>query len=448
MQIITFWDYLLLPLYLIFIYRLAGKFRDRHYPPGHPWRQPFMTGLNLKIFGALFISLLYQYYYHYGDTLQYFMQGQVLNSAFNYSPAKWLNLVLHTVDWYERDYILFTSQMPYYFDPSTSTVLTASALVSTLTFNTFLPASILFAALAYTGMWAMYRTFSEQYPGLSKQLALAVLYVPSTFIWGSGIFKDTMCMFALGWLTYGVFRLLVKRDFSLSTIVITVLSFYLIAIVKIYILVAFIPALVFWVLFLYSHRIRSSAGRFFTKFVLIGAMALALPVATSKFSKELGKYSLEKVAETAEVTRTYLEKVSEADAGSGYSLGEIDPSPLGMIKKFPQAVNVTLFRPYLWESRKVIQLLNAFEATLFLLVTLKLLLLIGPIKVWRAISSDPNIQFCLIFTLIFGFAVGISTYNFGSLSRYRIPCLPLYAIALVLINYKYRPTDSSIFSFK
>jgi hypothetical protein len=96
----------------------------------------------------------------------------------------------------------------------------------------------------------------------------------------------------------------------------------------------------------------------------------------------------------------------------------------------------------------VIQFLSAIEASMFLLITLKLLLLIGPARVWRAISSDPNIQFCLTFTMIFAFAVGISTYNFGSLSRYRIPCLPLYAIALVLINYKFRPADSSLFSFK
>jgi len=53
--------------------------------------------------------------------------------------------------------------------------------------------------------------------------------------------------------------------------------------------------------------------------------------------------------------------------------------------------------------------------------------------------NDPTIQFCLIFSVIFAFAVGISSYNFGALSRYKIPCLPFYAVALVLIHYKNAP---------
>ena len=43
------------------------------------------------------------------------------------------------------------------------------------------------------------------------------------------------------------------------------------------------------------------------------------------------------------------------------------------------------------------------------------------------ISKDPNLVFCLVFSIIFAFAVGISSYNFGALSRYKIPCLPFYA---------------------
>ena len=81
-------------------------------------------------------------------------------------------------------------------------------------------------------------------------------------------------------------------------------------------------------------------------------------------------------------------------------------------------------------------LFNALEAFLFLFFTLKLLVTLGPGKIWIAINRDPNIQFCLIFTVVFAFAVGISSANFGTLSRYRIPCLPLYGLALVLIYYQ------------
>jgi hypothetical protein len=117
---------------------------------------------------------------------------------------------------------------------------------------------------------------------------------------------------------------------------------------------------------------------------------------------------------------------------------------IGMLSKFPLAVNVTLFRPYIWEAKKIIVFLSSLEAILFLFVTLKVLFLIGPVKVWKTINKDPTIQFCLIFSLIFAFAVGISSYNFGALSRYKIPCLPFYALALILIYYKNVPSQKKL----
>jgi hypothetical protein len=45
----------------------------------------------------------------------------------------------------------------------------------------------------------------------------------------------------------------------------------------------------------------------------------------------------------------------------------------------------------------------------------------------------PNVLFCLAFALVFAFAVGVSTFNFGTLSRYKIPIMPYYMLALGMI---------------
>jgi len=70
--------------------------------------------------------------------------------------------------------------------------------------------------------------------------------------------------------------------------------------------------------------------------------------------------------------------------------------------------------------------------------------MVGPLKAWKTINKDPTIQFCLIFSLVFAFAVGISSFNFGALSRYKIPCLPFYALALILIYYKNFPPQKKL----
>jgi hypothetical protein len=52
-----------------------------------------------------------------------------------------------------------------------------------------------------------------------------------------------------------------------------------------------------------------------------------------------------------------------------------------------------------------------------------------------AALKNPTVLFCLVFSITFAFAVGISTFNFGTLARYKIPMMPFYALAIVYILY-------------
>ncbi|MEZ5016883.1 MAG: hypothetical protein R2800_07510 [Flavipsychrobacter sp.] len=439
-------DYLLLPFYLVIIFFIASKIRDAYYPPGHQWRPYFMPGLIAKILGGLFIGFIYQYYYGGGDTSKYFEHASTINSSFGESPIMWFKLTFRLADWYDGPYMKYINQMEWYEAPTEYMVATITALIATLTFSTYLPTSVLLASLAYTGIWALFRTFATKYPQYTLYIAIAVLFIPSTIMWGSGIFKDTICMFALGWLTYGVFRLLINRDFRISIILLTVFAFYLIANIKVYILIAFLPAIVFWILSTYSHYIKNPFARFFTKIGVIIICIGGFLFFASAFASTLGRYSLDKVAKTSYLVGNYISEQA-GDAGSAYDIGEFSPTPAGMLSRFPAAVNVSLFRPYLWETRKPIQFINAIEATILLLLTIKVLFSVGLGRVWKSIATDPTIQFCLIFTLIFAFAVGLSSGTFGTLSRYRIPCLPFYTMMLVLIYYKNKPIESDFFAF-
>lgn len=445
-QFITLLDYLLLPFYFVMIFLVARKVRDGFYPEGHPWRPYFMPGLMAKMIGAIMIGLIYQYYYGGGDTQLYFHHSKVINSAFEESPGKWFNLLFRLVPPYEGRYLEYILNMEWYESPKEYTVAQIVAILNIFTFNTYLPTSILLAALSYTGIWALFRTFATKYPAYVYYIAIAVLFIPSTIMWGSGIFKDTICMFGLGWMTYGAFRLLINRDFRPRVIFMTIFAFYLVATIKVYILIAFLPAIAFWILFTYSHRIANPITRFMTKMIVIAVCLGGFVTVSSVFQQELGVYSLDRIGQTSQMFNEYISSQS-GDMGSAYDIGEIGTSPAAMLKVFPAAVNVTLFRPYLWESRKVIQLINAIEATAFFLLTIKVFFSVGFRRSWKIISADPTIQFCLIFTLIFAFAVGLSSGTFGTLSRYRIPCLPFYMLSLILIYYKDNPIERRLFAF-
>ena len=440
---ISILDFVLLPFVLAVVYAIAYKFRNSRYSRKHPWRKYFIPALTVKIFGAVFIGLIYAYYYGGGDTFNYFEQAKVINSSFDESFLKWFNLLFHLPSRYDNNYYTYISQLFWYSDPASYSVCSITAFFAIFTYNTYLPTAVLFAFVSFTGIWALFRTFASLYPHLTRPIAIAILFIPSVFVWGSGIFKDTICLFGLGWLTYGIFRFFVQRDFGFGNIVLSVLSFILIAKIKLYILIGFVPALLMWILFSYTKKIKNTASRLLVKIIFIAILIGGSIFFMQSFSSELGKYSLENVVQTSNVTRGWI-YYSSGDEGSAYNLGNFDPTLIGMLSKFPLAVNVTLFRPYLWEAKKVIMAFSAIEAFLFLFLTLKILFTIKLAKIWKTVGGDPTIQFCLVFSFIFAFAVGISSYNFGSLSRYKIPCMPFYALALVLIYYKNAPAGKKL----
>ncbi len=440
-------DYVLLPFYLAIIYFLAYRNRNAAYPKNHPWRKYYISALSLKVFGAIFVALVYQYYYGGGDTSEYFRHANVINSSADESIAKWFALITRTARWDDPEYFTYTSQMQWYGDPASYLVASITAFVNIFTFNSYLPTSVVLAYISFSGVWALFRTFANTYPKLIRPIAIAVLYIPSTYVWGSGIFKDTICIFGLGWLTYGTFRILVQRDFSFKNLALAILSLTLLAIVKMYILLGFIPALIMWIFFSYSQKIKKRAARLLVKFIFLGVSMGIFAFFLQQFGSDMGKYSLDKIAETSAVTRGWIGLVSEMEQGAAYDLGEFSPTLGGMLTKLPTAINVTLFRPYPWEAGKLIVMLSSIEAFIFMALTLKILFWVGLKKTWKTISSDPTIQFCLIFSLVFAFAVGISSYNFGALSRYKIPCLPFYALSLILIWYKNKPLNKKIFPF-
>jgi hypothetical protein len=398
-----------------------------------------MPGLSIKFAGVIFIALIYQYYYGSGDTYHYFEHAKIINSAFRESPSLWLQLLGRVSPDENPEIYPYASQMPWYDDASSYMIARIASILGLFTGTTYIPTALLFAFFSFSGVWAMYKTFYNLYPKLHRELAIAFLFIPSTFVWGSSIFKDTVCMFGLGWMTYCTFRIFINRDLSFRNLFMLAFSFWLVAVVKLYILLAFVPALSLWLLMSYSHKIRSSGVRLIVNVMFIGITSTAFLFLTGKFAEELNQYSLKNIAHTAEYTRGWIHYAS-GDEGSAYDLGEFDPSFTGMVTKFPQAVVVTLYRPFLWESKKLIVALSALEALVFLYFTLKVLF-----TRWRELKQlmkDPNILFCLIFSIIFAFAVGISSYNFGALSRYKIPCLPFYATMLVILLRKNHKKDT------
>jgi uncharacterized membrane protein len=439
-QYLSIWDLILTPVYLLVLIAIAKNRRDRKYPIGHPLRKYYLPGLYAKFGGALFIGLVYAFYYGGGDTFNYFSHASIINSSLSDSLSTWIKLIRHAPVETNPEIYAYTSQMFWYNADSEYTVSVITAIFGLFTNTSYFPTAILFAFFTYSGIWAMYTTFVQLYPKLVKPLAIAFLFIPSTLVWGSGIFKDTICMFGLGWMTYATFRLFINRDLSVKNLGLLALSFYLVAIIKLYILLGFIPALVLWLLLSYSRKIETAALRWIVNIFFIGLTIGGFAFFMQRFADELNKYSLEKLTRTAQITQMWTNYAS-GEEGSAYDIGKIDGTLEGTIALFPKAVVVTLFRPFPWEVKKLIAALSGLEALAILYLTLQMIFSRNS-KPLKTLFRDPNVLFCLIFALIFAFAVGVSSGNFGALSRYKIPCLPFYGAVLAVMVGKTKKIET------
>lgn len=424
-------DLIVTPLLLIVVYMVAYFIKPR--VTDSITGRYFFSALTVKIFGAIALGFIYQFYYTGGDTYNFHTYGsRQVWLAFTESPQEAFKILFGSTD--QIGLYKYTSKILFYHDPRSFFVIRIASIFDLITFSSYSATAVLFSLWSFTGSWALFKTFYKRYPQLHFHLAICALFIPSVVFWGSGILKDSLVLGALGLSTYCIDLLINQRRVRLSTILVLILSIYVIFSVKLFILQAFLPAVMLWVSYKKIMGSPSVMVRLLVLPFLLAGGALLSYLMVTKVGESDARYAIDNIARTAKITAYDIGFYTGRDAGSGYSLGEQDGTFTGMLLKAPQAINVTLFRPYLWEVKNVLMLLSALEGTILLIIVVYILVS-ARVRIF-SILNNPDTVFLLVFSLIIAFAVGITSYNFGTLARYKIPMLPYFSIGLVLIYFK------------
>lgn len=433
MTYISIVDFILVPIYLLIIFFIAYKIRNKYYPLDHPFHKFFIPGLIVKISGAVFISIIYLFYFGYGDTLTYYSGSTIINQSFMESPGTWFRLITHAADSHILTDQLYLSKLNNYQSINNYAVEILGAIIGIFCFSNFLCTVIIIATIAYSGLWVLFTVFVKLYPNLVQQSAIAALFLPSVALWGSALFKDTICMFSLCWLVYSFFEITQFKRIKVSLLLILLFNGYILFLIKPYILIAIAPILFLrFLLGIRSSFQKSSSKLIFTLFIAL-VFFVSYILLLNKFSKDLPLLLLENFTETVRNFSSSTLRISQDANGSGYSLGNIDGTLSNIILKIGPAINVTFFRPYLWEAGKSMTFLASLESLALLLFTVYLLFKVK-FKIFRYLFEDKNLLTFLLFSLIFAFLVGITTSNFGTLSRFKIPCMPFFLMSLFIIH--------------
>ncbi len=434
---ITAFDYIIALCYILILAFIAFAYqKNKSEQENDPNYEYFMRAFWVKIGGGAGFLFLTVYFWGGGDTYSYYNTARDFLRFAMIDPEEGLRVFLASVDnmnWYKYEFA-FNRHNFLRTTPNFTTVK-ITALVNAISFNSYVISTVVFSALSFLGVWNMYYLFCKIYPHLRSQLFYGFFFIPTVIMWGSGILKDTVTLASMSWIIYSFINIVILKRKKFKSIVIIVIATITITLIKPYILYVLYPCLFIWVQgnlkqFIKSTLIRRLIAPFIALVLIVSSFFLA-----QELSEQAGRYNLENMENTMEGFRTWHTNVSETKHQSGYTLGDMDFSPTGILKKIPSALVATFFRPYLWEITNPSTALGGVEGFILLCISIWMVLKFR-LKLFRLIFQNNDILFLLLFALIFGAVVGLTSYNFGALSRYKIPAQMFYVIALILIADK------------
>ena len=434
-------DFLLAPIYLIIFSFIATRFKNKNLKAG-PYYRFYLQGLWAKMLGGLAVCLIYTYYYKGGDTFSYFIEARTYVNVFLEGDYNMLwelinfkTYPISSVNYGSYENCEFIFRDDSYYEHLTSLITAPFCLLG---FKSLFATTLFLAYISYFGIWRLYIVYLYYFPNLYRPLAWAILLVPSVFFWGSGLLKDTYTFSALCWYIYAFFRLFMQKQYRFKYVLALLVAAYIMISIKPYILFAALPGTILWLFFNRLNNIQNIALRLlsfpaiiiivFT--LVIGSMAL--------LGDYLGEYSLSQVLFKAEKTQKDF-AYNDIYGSNKVDIGEFDASLSGIIKKAPISISVGLFQPFIWKANNIVMIFAGLENLFILALSLYVLFKVKLKHLVLSLFSHPLFIFSFLFALFFAFSVGLTTANYGALVRLRIPCIPFYFCALIIIiknNYE------------
>lgn len=433
-------DFVMVPFWLFVIYTGAIVARVTRYKTD-PARMFFIPALTLKLVGGIMLGLIYQYYYQGGDTINYFRTARAIVNTFLDSPMDGLKLL--TVDFTKMDPEMTLIAMRHAYDNvywGDSFAYNVSRFVfftNLLAFNSYYASSLLLSTVSFIGVWGMYRVLYYNYQQLKWELAISVFFIPSVFLWGSGILKDPITIGMLGLLTYGFYRFFQSNFTSLVGLGLAIPSGYVIYSIKPYILLSYVPFVAIWLGLEVKGKVKNALLRFAITPFLIGVSIIGGVNALNIIGQGVSRYSIDNILSTAVTVKGDLNQsyYYEDKRGSSYNIGSFDDSYTSIIPLAPTAIITTYFRPFLWEVRNPLMFLASLESLMLLILTLATFYRTGIWLFFTLLFRNPFFLFCFGYSISFAFMVGLTSGNFGNLVRYKIPCIPFYVAGLFMMRY-------------
>lgn len=424
-------DLLLFPLYTAAFYYFIRHSKKKLSSP--LLEVYFLRGFWIKILGTIAFTI-FNTYVSPGDSITvFFPEGVNLYHAILKDPSMLEKVFFKAAPNIDINLINDLGNGTILNSEANFMLVRVTTIFAFLSGGSYFVTNLFFSMLSFAGMWRLFKFFYSLYPSLHKEIAIATLYFPSVIFWSSGVFKDPLCLAGIGFITYSLYKIVFTREAIIGNILLLVFFGFLMINIKIYIILSYLPCLLMFIIIRNIVLIKNLFVRAIIGPAILLLALLFIYLSIDNFKEDLGVFAADDLVENIKKQQSNFESQSEYST-SNFNLGvEFDGSINSLIKAVPFAITATLFRPFIWESNKISTLLSSIESLFLMLFTLYVLFKVGPFRFFITIGRNVTILYAFSFAMLFGIFIGASTLNFGSLVRYKIPCLPFYLISLFLI---------------
>ena len=291
-----------------------------------------------------------------------------------------------------------------------------NGVVSLLSGRSTMASFMVFSWLAFLGVLGFVAAARTAIPGFPvRSYAIAVFFFPSMLFWSSALGKDAWIVFGMGLFAFGVSRLFAG---SVSGAAWLFVGGMLIAVVRPHITALLLVALCATLL----------VGRSITR-AHTYVVALVMSAVLAGFASRVAADVLPGINEGVGAV---LESTQQRTSIGGSEIEAVVPNSPA---EYLWGLITVIFRPFLFETSSLIQVLSALEGTALLIWMLAQCF--SSAGTLRTNVRHPYLRFAFIYILGFSFAWA-SIGNLGIIVRQRVQVIPLLLLA-VLATMRHQP---------
>lgn len=391
---------LLIILYtIIFIFWLLKISRSyRNYLSAQQVTLSFVT----KIAFGLAYGFLFWKFYKGDDTWQYH----------NFSLTEYHNLLHHPGD-FIRDIRIKangSTSLHSIYDTTNSfwnkfddvLFIKLLTIFDLFSFGHYYVNVVLFCFVVYLGHFLLFRLLVHYYPESAPLLIAAIFYNPMIIFWLSGIRKEGVLFLALALVLFYINRLLRRQGNLIINALFIFTGLGVLLVMRNFVVMCLAPSLLGY---FFCRRFRWNAPLTFTA-VYSGCIFVFFMSSTIPGLPNL----------PAKVAQRQYEFLS-LTANTRLSIDSLKGTPASFLQVLPQAINHSFLRPYITESKGILQVISAGDILLFFLMALITALFHK--DNWKKILQNPIVLTCF-FTSFFAYLLIGYTVPFpGTFIRYK-----------------------------